>query len=546
MSHPLHLALRDYQHEAIQALEADWAAGITRCGIVLPTGAGKTVIFAHIAAHRHLGLHTKKTLVLVHRDELAQQAAQKFSDVAPELEVGVVKAARNEVDAEIIVASVQTLARQRRRDQLTGIDLIIVDECHHAGARTYQDILRHYGAFDADNPTLTAGFTATMARNDDVSLGDTWQKISYTLDILDLISAGHLVDVTARSVTVGGLDLSNVTYRRGDYSEGSLGAELIRAGAGEAIAAAYLAHAPTRPGVVFTPTVASAQHTAGAMTSAGIPTAAVWGDMPADERAHVLDRYRQGDIQVLANCMVLTEGWDAPWASCAVIARPTTSKSLYVQMVGRVLRTFPGKTDALVLDVVGITGRHKLSTIADLSPRIKRPPGDQDPRPLSELPSDVQYEKEAQLVSGALAAEDADLFDTSPVAWLSTTGGVKFVPLADGETVFLWPDGAESHWVGLIRTHVADPQPTWLHQAPTLSEARRHAERRARDLSPGLAARQAPWRKAAAPPTPAQLRLAKRFRLPHIEGETRAHISTRISVAEASRVLDRTPATALH
>ena len=223
--------------------------------------------------------------------------------------------------------------------------------------------------YDAFPDALQLGVTATMARGDGVGLGSTWEEVVFSRSVLWMISKGYLTDVKATRVDVKGLDLSDVKASRGDYQAGDLGRALMDSQADDVIARAYVEHAKDRPGVVFTPTVETAHAAAEGLNAAGIRTAVVSGETPTQERRQIFDDFRTGRVQVLANCMVLTEGFDAPWASCAVIARPTQSQPLYVQMVGRVLRPYPGKTDALVLDVVGASSL-KLRTLIDLEPGV--------------------------------------------------------------------------------------------------------------------------------------------------------------------------------
>src|SRR5436190_21331894 len=168
---PETLPLRDYQRAAIDALHAGWQAGGTRLAVLLPTGAGKTVVFSHLAAEQHArGI---RTLVLAHRDELIQQAAGKIRAVAPHLRVGVVKAERDEHrDVDVVVASIQTLAGTKRREAIRDIGLVVVDEAHHAAAPTYMETLQHFGCFDR---TPAAGFTATMKRENG-GLAEVWEE----------------------------------------------------------------------------------------------------------------------------------------------------------------------------------------------------------------------------------------------------------------------------------------------------------------------------------------------------------------------------------
>ena len=422
-------APRPYQTKAIQALTAGWAAGPhNRLAVVLPTGAGKTVVFANLISQMLDQLGGHRALVIAHREELIDQAANKVRAVRPDLRVGVVKAGRNEHhDVDVIVASIQTLAVEKRRNAIRDIGLIIVDECHHAAARTYLDVLEHFGAWRG---VPTAGFTATMTRQDG-GLAEVWQQVVFTLDILEMIRGGYLVDVRGKRVVVDGLNLDRVKTSRGDLQDAQLGQAIEDSGAAEVVADAYKEFASDRPGVVFTPTVATAQLMADALNEVGITATTIWGDMPREARQTALKWYENGDVQVLTNCMVLTEGFDAPHTSCAVIARPTKSAGLYCQMAGRALRLHPGKTDALLLDVMGASTRHKLASIVDLTSRSMKEP--KDGKSLGEAAD----EEERQAPIGSVEWEDVNLFHESPVRWLQTDDGVWFVPLTGRMFLFL-------------------------------------------------------------------------------------------------------------
>lgn len=373
---------RDYQFECIKAIQTKWDAGIWRPASVLPTGAGKTVVFAHLseAFLDSLAGKGKRVLVLSHTDELVLQAAGKLRQVAPHRTVGIVKAERNEVHAEVISASVQTLRSKSRRDQLRNVGLIIVDEAHHAVAATYRAILEHFGALPTlEDETFTprclvAGFTATLVRGDKEKLSDIWQDVAYRKDIAFMIRRGYLLDVKGRRVIVPDFDIRNVRMSGGDYREGSLGEALVEALAPEVVAKAYVEHAGQRKGILFAPTVDSAYAFSDALAEEGIKSEVVHGALARDERRAILARFHDGATQVICNCMVLTEGFDEPTADVAVIARPTTNAGLYQQMVGRVLRpdlTVPPaeRVPALILDVVGVSRKHGLQSLIDLTTR---------------------------------------------------------------------------------------------------------------------------------------------------------------------------------
>jgi superfamily II DNA or RNA helicase len=447
------LRLRPYQHEAIEAVTAAWARGVNRPGVVFATGLGKTVIFAHLCL-QHTGT---RILVLVHRDELAQQAKAKIHSVAPHLRVGIVMGTRNESHADVVVASVQTIgpgARRRqegkatqrdemrgiRADDIRGVGMIIVDEAHHAAAPTWRATLQHFGAYDG---VPTAGFTATMSREDNRGLGEIWQEVVAKRDTLWGIRNGFLADVRGIRVQVPGLDLNAVHVRAGDLQQEETAQLMTDANTAEAIAKGVSEFVPERRGPVFAPNVATAVDFHEALNDTGHPADVVLGTTPTYDRQQMYSRLQSGKTRWLVNAMVLTEGWDAPWADCAVIARPTKSSALYQQMVGRVLRPFPGKTDAVVLDVVGATTKHQLASLIDLSP--DRPVRDRQSVLEAwdeELPDDdYQVEdswSEPQRIHKVIGT-DVDLFEGQRYRWLQTQAGTWF--LASGDLLFfLWPE----------------------------------------------------------------------------------------------------------
>ncbi|MFJ7238249.1 DEAD/DEAH box helicase [Streptomyces olivaceus] len=522
---------RPYQVDAIEALRQGWTTGKNRLAVVLPTGAGKTVVFSHLA-HRMLGgLGGKRVLVIAHREELIEQAASKLLAVDPMLRVGIVKAQRDDhADADVIVASVQTLAVPRRREAIRDIGLVIVDECHHAAARTYMEVLEHFGAWDG---TPVAGFTATMTRTDG-GLAEVWEDVVFRLDILDMITDGYLCDVRGKRVTVDTLDLDRVKTRGGDLVDGQLGQALEDSGALDAIAKAYVDHAADRPGVVFTPTVATAQAAAASLEAAGITAAPVWGDMGRDDRRATLARYSAGDVQVLTNCMVLTEGFDAPHTSCAVIARPTKSPGLYVQMAGRALRPAPGKADALLLDVMGASTRHKLASMVDLTGREVGQA--EEGKTLREVAEEHVAAEKRRALAARVEAEEINLFGESAIRWLRTETGTWFIRVAADQFLFLQRDpGArtyrtrrwtESHGVHGPKDDVARPLP----------EALAWLEQQAKVLAPtAFVTRQARWR--AGMPSAKQLGLCRRLGIAVPRGSSAGDVADLIDRDRVGRVM---------
>jgi superfamily II DNA or RNA helicase len=449
---------RDYQAEAITALHTRWDAGIWRPAVVLPTGGGKTVVFSHLAeqhlAEGYLRWNVgKRVLFLSHTDELVLQAVDKCRKVAPHRTIGVVKAERNEVHAEIISASVQTLRNAKRREQLKNVGLIIVDEAHHAVAPTYRDVLAHFGAFDEPARTLVAGFTATLVRGDKEKLSDVWQEVAYSKDIAFMIRRGYLLDVRGKRVVVPDFDLRDVKMSGGDFREGSLGEALTDSLAPEVVAKAVIEHASDRKGILFAPTVDSAYAFAAALIAEGISTAVIHGALPREERRQILRDFTSGKVQFVCNCMVLTEGFDEPTADVCVIARPTKNAGLYQQMVGRVLRPDltlkpEDRQPALILDVVGVSRSHGLKSLVDLSSRKDLPEDLDEDLTLLELEGLVVEEEEVGVggftedtyYAGPVDHEDFDpLARDSERSWSKTPDGTYYLPAGTDQYVFLTP-----------------------------------------------------------------------------------------------------------
>lgn len=561
------LRLREYQREAIDSVFKAWSDGMQRPAIVLPTGAGKTVVFSALVKRyqEYSGSpgwkHGARVVILAHRDELVDQAIAKLRAVMPGVNVGKVKAESNDLNADVMVCSVQTLASKKRREDLLlgemawgSIGLIITDECHHAAAASYKKI------YDAFPDALQLGVTATMARGDRQGLGDVWEDVVYSRSILWMISKGYLTDVRTKhidlthktfdrpdirpgEIAVEGLDFSKIKSSRGDWAAGDLGRALMEAEADTAIARAYKEHAGDRQGIVFTPTVETACAAAEALTEAGIRSAVITGDTPKDERHHFYEQYRRGVFQTLVSCMVLTEGFDMPQAEVAVIARPTQSAPLYTQMVGRVLRPYPGKTEALVLDLVGASA-NKLRTLIDLEPGTVK--AVRDGESLAEALIREEEEQNRKVPAGSLAFElkvrDVDAFAASEHAWVRTPKGVLFINC--GETrVFLWPTPAE--WGGNRRDEwdvcVAVPGQPWKRVEPytglDLSSAMAWGEAVSEDHYPGFGtSRSAAWRKK--PASEKQKDLAKRYGIDP-KGMRAGEVSEAIDVAMGGLYFDR-------
>jgi superfamily II DNA or RNA helicase len=261
------LELRPYQVEAIAAIEEAERRGVRRPLLGLPTGTGKTVIFAALIRKRG-----GRALVLAHRDELLTQATDKIRQIDPRARMGLVKAEVNEIQAPVVVASMQTLARQSRLAQLPReFETVVVDEAHHATADTYRRVLE----WTADSP-LVLGVTATPERADNASLGEVWEEVVYSRSLLEMIRAGYLVDLRGLRVRLD-VDFSRLRVAHGDFVDTEAAAVLTAADAPAHACAAYLKHAVGRKTLLFTPTVELAHLMAEAFREGGVAAEAVDG-----------------------------------------------------------------------------------------------------------------------------------------------------------------------------------------------------------------------------------------------------------------------------
>jgi superfamily II DNA or RNA helicase len=335
--------LRPYQLEAVDAIRS--ALTVHRSTLlVLATGLGKTVTFGEVA--KRVAARGKRSLVLAHRGELLEQAAVTLRRFG--LSVGVEQAERR-VDVaalpDVVVASVQTLQPKRlARFAPDTFRLVIVDEAHHATATSYRAVLDHFG----DAKVL--GVTATPDRGDGVGLKAVFESVAFTMDIREGIAGGWLAPLELRSVVVDELDLTAVIQRAGDFAVGDLERELTRDVVLHGIAAPLAELRAGRQTLVFTAGVAQAHALADLLGHYGVRAAAVDGAMTAGDRAALLARYRTGELEVVCNCALWTEGFDAPETSCIALARPTRSRALLTQMIGRGTRLYPEKAACLVLD----------------------------------------------------------------------------------------------------------------------------------------------------------------------------------------------------
>jgi DNA repair protein RadD len=321
---------------------------------VAPTGAGKTIMLSAVTGEM-IG-DGAKACVLAHRDELTAQNRAKFQRVVPGVATSVIDATEKSWGGQVAFAMVPTLARVSNLADMPRLDLLVVDEAHHAVADSYRRIIDRVR--EANPDARIFGVTATPNRGDRKGLRDVFDNVADQVRLGELIASGHLVPPRTFVIDVGVQDeLRSVRKTMSDFDMAEVAGIMDRAPVTDEVIRHWKEKAGDRQTVVFCSTVAHAEHVTDAFRAAGVSAALIHGDLAAETRKAILADYAAGDIRVVVNVAVLTEGWDHPPTSCVVLLRPSSCKSTMIQMVGRGLRTVdpaehPGvvKTDCIVLD----------------------------------------------------------------------------------------------------------------------------------------------------------------------------------------------------
>lgn len=360
--------LRPYQREACDAIVGEFSRGRRSTLLVLPTGGGKTIVASKLAhyAVENVG----KVLMLSHREELVRQAVDKFGRAA-QLQMAVEMADETTGGAIWMVdgvsASVPTLGRKgskRLADYAPdAFGLIIVDEAHHAVAAGYRRILGHFPQ------ARVLGLTATPDRLDGQGMGQVFESVAYAYDIRQAIADGYLAPIVQRVIEIESMELRSVKVRAGDFQAGELEAEMLKDETLHAVAKVTVQEAGDRPTLVFASGVAHANALQGLLnhyTGRDDAAVTITGETPKHIRDRAVREFGAGGVQFLTNVGVFTEGFDVPPTACVVMARPTKSRALYAQCVGRGTRLHPGKADCLVLDFVGAADDHSLVGVVDV------------------------------------------------------------------------------------------------------------------------------------------------------------------------------------
>jgi superfamily II DNA or RNA helicase len=344
------MVLRSYQQRVVSAVEAGWAQ-FQRQLVVMPTGGGKTIVFAHLA-HRSL---PARTLILAHRDELIDQAISKLHGATGVMAQKEKAEWTAGLSAPVVVASVQTMQRRLAKWPTDHFGLVVADEAHHAISDSWQEVLRHFSG------AHVLGVTATPDRGDKRNLGEYFEAVAAEVGLFDLIHEGYLSRISVKSLPLR-IDLSGVKSVAGDFDQAALGHALEPYL--DQIAAAIREHASFRRVLCFLPLIATSQKFVEACRAAGLTAEHI--DGYDSERKSKLERFAAWDFDVLSNAMLLTEGFDDPGIDCVCVLRPTRSRPLFAQMIGRGTRTAQAKEDLLLLDFLWLHERHKVAKPAHL------------------------------------------------------------------------------------------------------------------------------------------------------------------------------------
>lgn len=343
------MKLRPYQQEALDSMLQAESNGISKQLVVLPTGAGKTVLFAQLPIMRKDSL---PMLVLAHRSELLIQAKDKIETINKDLSVGIEQAENKAGYSDVVIASVPTLGRESssRIEQYPKdyFKTIVVDEAHHAAAPSYRRILDYF------KPDLLLGVTATPQRSDSVRLIDVFQEIVYYKSIQDLIKEGWLSPLVGYRVKTS-TDISDVEIQNGEYKQDQLIEAIDNPSRNNSIVTAYNDLANAKKTVVFAAGVDHAGNLGEAFRKNGSSVRVIIGTTPEEERRQILSDFKSGAVTVLVNVGVLTEGFDEPSIEAIILAKPTRSSLLYTQIVGRGTRLFEGKEHCMIIDIADTT-----------------------------------------------------------------------------------------------------------------------------------------------------------------------------------------------
>lgn len=559
------LTLRGYQRAAADALHKGYAKGLHRLGILLPTGCGKTIVMAHISDLTLRGSQHSRVNIILHRDALFTQTIKKLvsAGVDPD-DIGIVKGRRNDIDKRCLVVSIHSLRNQARLAQLPIPNLTIIDEAHVSVSATYKRLYEHIGAFPG-GPAYLAGFTATWMRSDRLGLGDVWEEIVFQRSIAWGVNNKYLVP--PYPLQLGGeFDWSNRlanvrTTASGDYSERDLEEVVMLDDLRDTVIRAYQQITPGASIALFGPTQKSTRYFLQALKEAGIPTAEVFASTADKDRRWAFHGFETGAVKVLGSVAALAEGWDSPRCDGVFLLRPLNHLGLFIQMVGRALRPWPGKERAYMCDFVGALDDKDMRSSIDLSLTPEIEPKDQELEECEEcgeyrilkyiksaeknLCNDCTKKLEIEPTAREHTAKkidgiyEIDLFQNVNARWLNTEYGQPFLMTSDksragrARIFFIAPiDGMYN--VGHTGSIHSFDGGGWLAVGVSLPDALEIGTQAALDDDPTITHRNSAWRKRAA--SEGQIKFADRFNV-DVRGMTSGQASDIINTKRATRML---------
>ncbi len=441
---------RPYQTEIIDAVFNDWQTHDSVLAVAA-TGAGKTQIFFGVAERFMQERPGSRICVLAHRTELIFQPLARLENFWPHLakRAGIVMAGQNDCHRQIIIATVQTLGHKRDRRikellQYGKIDLLIVDEAHHVSACSYQQVI---SSLRSENPKLKIlGVTATPQRGDKQSIARTFDKESANVGVIRLIKEEHLCKPNLEGVKTN-IDLSNVTVQGSgadrDYNKEQLIAAVETDDVFKIVIKTHMDYIVHRPTIAFLTSVAGAYKLASLLRERGIKAIAANAKTPKQERADIIDGFKNGTYTTLCNVGLWTEGLDLPQLECCHLIRPTKSDSLWLQMVGRVLRNHPGKTGCDIFDYEPKHSRNINQRMALLG--IEK---DKKVKELKEEAGDGLGQEPKPKTGDRIEYIQLDYFEKREEAWIFSPDGWRIVGLGKGQdgidrSIAVSPDGSQ-------------------------------------------------------------------------------------------------------
>ena len=435
--------------------------------VVAPTGAGKTIMLSALVGERHK--KGKRILVIQHRDELVKQNKEKFEKVNPYITTSIVNGTVKHWDGDAVFSMIQTMSRDRNLRDRPLFDMVVIDEGHHAAARTYTKVIN--AVLEDNDKAEVVGFTATPNRGDGKGLRSVFNNCAHQIELATLIREGFLVRPKSYVIDLGvGDQLDKVTKRGKEYDMQEVASIMDRQVINNRIVDEWKEKAGGRKTVVFCSTVAHAAHVCDAFVTAGIKSNYVTGETDKDERAAMLYDLEFGDTQVIVNVAVLTEGFDAPPVSCIVLTRPCSQKGTMVQMIGRGLRIldpelYPNiiKTDCIVMDFgTSIITHGGLDESANLDGVDKSVGGDAPTKVCPDCGSEVsantrvcpicehEFERKVKDALDDFEMTEYDLMQMSPFMWIDPYG-LGTAMMATGFQGFSMVGKIGDYWIGIVK-----------------------------------------------------------------------------------------------